>query len=117
MGRLTTHVLDTARGKPAVGVRIDLDRIAQGGERQHLASTITNADGRADAPLLDAAAFRPGQYELAFHIGDYFRAQASAGTAEAFLDVVPVRFTIAGDSHYHVPLLVTPWSYATYRGS
>ena len=116
MGRLTTHVLDTARGKPAAGVRIELDRIAKDGERQRLAVATTNADGRADAPLLDVAAFRSGEYELAFYIGDYFRALTTMQSTP-FLDVVPVRFTISDDAHYHVPLLVTPWSYATYRGS
>ena len=115
MGRLTTHVLDTSRGKPAAGVRIELDRIANTGERQRLVNTTTNADGRTDAPLLQGEAFAPGAYELVFAVGAYFRAHGGAG--QGFLDSVPVRFTVTDDGHYHVPLLVTPWSYATYRGS
>jgi 5-hydroxyisourate hydrolase len=102
---LTTHVLDTARGRPAAGVAIEL-RDAAG---KTLATALTNADGRTDAPLL--AATPAGEYELVFGVGDYF------GEA-AFLDRVPVRFRIADpDAHYHVPLLVSPWAYSTYRGS
>lgn len=109
-GKLTTHVLDTANGRPAAGMRIELYRL--GIERTLLASTVTNGDGRTDTPLLEGAQFATGTYEILFHAGDYFAEPAR------FLDVVPVRFTIATpDSHYHVPLLCSPWSYSTYRGS
>jgi 5-hydroxyisourate hydrolase len=123
MGRLSTHVLDVSSGRPAGGVMVELRRLAPGGAVEPLVRTTTNEDGRTDAPLLAGGDFRPGSYELVFHIGDYFRAQETAGkTAEladpAFLDQVPIRFGIADpDGHYHVPLLVSPWSYSTYRGS
>jgi len=116
-GRLTTHVLDTTHGRPGAGVRIDLFRL-RGEARQLLTSTRTNADGRCDGPLLQGEHLQPGTYELAFHVGAYF---ASAGTAlpePPFLDVVPVRFGIASSGqHYHVPLLISPYGYSTYRGS
>lgn len=125
MGRLTTHVLDTARGVPGAGMTIEL--YALDGERRLLTTVETNADGRCDRPLLEGSAFTPGRYELVFHTGAYF---AAAGMADsptsdgptsdgvAFLDEVPVRFGIAdGDRHYHVPLLVSPYGYTTYRGS
>lgn len=115
-GRLTTHVLDTAHGRPAHGVAIELFRLLDGGPELVIA-TRTNADGRCDGPLLDGEELRPGRYELAFHVGDYF---ASAGVAlpePRFLDVVPVRFGIAAGQHYHVPLLIAPYGYSTYRGS
>ena len=106
-GRLTTHVLDTAHGRPAAGIPVELARL-DGEARELLASVTTNADGRTDAPLLEK--LEPGTYELVFSVGAHF--------AEGFLDRVPVRFTIAdADAHYHVPLLVSPWSYSTYRGS
>lgn len=110
-GRLTTHVLDTANGVPAAGVRVELFRA---GETEPLASTETNADGRTDGPLLADEDFVVGLYELVFHIGAYF-----GGMDEpAFLDAVPVRFGVSDASgHYHVPLLVSPWAYSTYRGS
>jgi 5-hydroxyisourate hydrolase len=114
MGRLTTHVLDTASGKPAAGVRVELRR---DGEAATLAEGATNADGRMDQPLLEGASFKPGRYELTFHVGDYFRAQGMALADPAFLDVIPLRFSIAEDAHYHVPLLVSPYGYSTYRGS
>jgi 5-hydroxyisourate hydrolase len=114
MGRLTTHVLDTSSGKPAVGVRVVLRRT---GETAALAEGRTNADGRMDKPLLEGAAFRPGQYELMFHIGDYFRTGGAALADPPFLDVIPLRFAVAEDAHYHVPLLVSPYGYSTYRGS
>lgn len=114
MGRLTTHVLDLAAGKPAVGMRVVFSALE--GESEPF-EAFTNADGRLDKPLLDGAAFRPGRYELAFHVGDYFRAQGRALSDPAFLEVVPIRFGIAGDAHYHVPLLVSPYGYSTYRGS
>ena len=116
MGRLSTHVLDTMNGKPAAGVRLEL--FAVGGERRLAAAVTTNADGRTDQPLLAGDSFRIGVYELVFHIGDYFRAGGGALPSPAFLDVVPIRFGIAEpDGHYHVPLLVSPWAYSTYRGS
>ena len=113
-GYLTTHVLDTARGRPAEGVRIALYRLSSAG-RERLAEAVTNADGRTDAPLLSGAPLRRGRYELRFHVGDYFR---RTGHDAGWLDVVPIGFGIAEpEGHYHVPLLVTPWSYTTYRGS
>ena len=118
MGRLSTHVLDTVRGGPAAGVVIELHRLADGGAWHFIARTTTNADGRTDAPLLTGAALEPGTYMLSFHVGDYFKAAGPRTAAPPFLDIVPVRFTVAeADAHYHVPLLTTPWSYATYRGS
>jgi 5-hydroxyisourate hydrolase len=116
-GRLTTHVLDTMSGEPAAGIVIELCRL-EGGRAERLARVAANADGRAPAPLLEGAAFRPGVYELRFHAGDYFRTKGVALAEPAFLDVVPVRFGIAeAGRHYHVPLLVSPFGYSTYRGS
>lgn len=116
MGRLTTHVLDTARGRPAAAMRVELHGLDGG--RRLLADTRTNADGRCDRPLLEGAAFRPGRYELLFHVGAYFRDAGFELPTPAFLDEVPLRFALAeADGHYHVPLLVSPWSYTTYRGS
>ena len=112
MGRLTTHVLDTATGKPASGVRVVLRR-----DGEVVAEGSTNADGRLDHPLLDGAALRTGSYEMTFHVGDYFRACGVALADPPFLDAVPLRFAVADDSHYHVPLLVSPYGYSTYRGS
>lgn len=113
-GRLTTHVLDTMRGRPGAGIRIELYAL-EGVMARRVADTVTNADGRTDAPLLAGDALEAGRYELLFHIGDYFR---RAGGESPFLDVVPVRFAIADAAgHYHVPLLASPWSYTTYRGS
>jgi 5-hydroxyisourate hydrolase len=110
MGRLTTHVLDTANGRPGAAIRIELFAL-EGGQRKLLKTVQTNADGRTDAPLLEGQALGAGTYELVFHVGAYFK---GAG----FLDAVPVRFRVAEASqHYHVPLLCSPWSYATYRGS
>jgi 5-hydroxyisourate hydrolase len=106
-GRLTTHVLDTARGLPAAGIPVELARL-DGDRRVVVATTTTNADGRTDAPLLEPLA--AGEYELSFDVGGHFE--------EGFLGRVPVRFTIDDPAgHYHVPLLVSPWSYSTYRGS
>jgi 5-hydroxyisourate hydrolase len=117
MGRLSTHVLDTSHGRPAQGVAIALFRI-DGGGRQAVVEAVTNADGRTDAPLLAAESFRTGTYELVFHVGDYFRSLGTDAADPPFLDLVPVRFSIAEpNGHYHVPLLVSPWSYSTYRGS
>ncbi|HVY18576.1 MAG TPA: hydroxyisourate hydrolase [Bauldia sp.] len=116
MGRLTTHVLDTASGKPAAGVTIELFRIGQSAERVTVATT--NADGRVDRPLLEGEAFAAGVYELRFHAGDYLRKSGSKVPDPAFLDVVPIRFGIAAPAdHYHVPLLLSPYGYSTYRGS
>ncbi len=116
-GKLTTHVLDTAGGKPASGVRIELFRLAPGG-RERLCEVATNEDGRCDGPLVSGAAFGPGRYELVFHIGAYFRDRGTTLADPAFLDQVPVRFGIAAaGEHYHVPLLISPYAYSTYRGS
>ncbi len=116
MGRLTTHVLDTAQGCPAAEVEVALYRLD--GQRELLKEAVTNDDGRLDSPILDTADFKAGRYELVFQAGDYFR-QSSLETADpAFVDEVVLRFGIADeDAHYHVPLLVSPWSYSTYRGS
>lgn len=116
MGRLTTHVLDTARGKPAAGVRITLFRLDAG--RATVAETTTNADGRSDAPLLAGTDLVAGRYELVFHCGDYLRATGQAGDGLLFLDEIPIRFGVPDASqHYHVPLLLSPFAYSTYRGS
>lgn len=116
MGRLTTHVLDTALGRPAAGVDVTLYRLDN--DRQLLNQDTTNADGRLDAPILDAEAFQAGVYELVFAAGAYFRASNLELPDPAFVDEVVIRFGIADvESHYHVPLLVSPWSYSTYRGS
>ena len=115
MGKLTTHVLDTARGRPGAGIAIDLYRLDA--ERHLVKSTVTNVDGRTDEPLLDGANWRPGRYELLFQVGDYFDDLGTDLPQPAFLDDVVIRFALAADEHYHVPLLVSPWSYSTYRGS
>ena len=108
-GRLTTHVLDTARGRPAAGIPIELARV-DGDRREVLRTLTTNADGRTDEPLLDGGELAEATYELTFDVGGHFE--------DGFLGRVPVRFTIAdAGAHYHVPLLVSPWSYSTYRGS
>ncbi len=116
MGRLTTHVLDTARGRPAAGLALTLAALAPA--RRVLVEATTNADGRLDAPLLAGDAFRPGRYELVFQAAAYHRAVGLPLADPPFLDEVVVRFAIAeADAHYHVPLLLSPWSYTTYRGS
>jgi len=116
-GELTTHVLDTAGGRPAAGVRIELFRLSAS-DRERLAEVTTNQDGRCPAPLLAGEDMRPGVYELVFHVADYFRAAHALLTEPAFLDQVPVRFGIAeASAHYHVPLLISPYGYSTYRGS
>lgn len=115
MGRLTTHVLDTAKGKPAAGLTVELYRLGEGEERVGAAKT--NDDGRVDSPLLEGTEFVPGIYELRFHAGDYLRGGVGP-PYPAFLDVIPIRFGIASaDEHYHVPLLLSPYGYSTYRGS
>jgi 5-hydroxyisourate hydrolase len=117
MGRLTTHVLDTARGCPAAGVEVRLSRRERSGYAL-LRTAVTNADGRCDAPLLEGAAYRPGRYRLVFAVAAYFRGQGARLDEPAFLDEVPLDFGIAaGSEHYHVPLLASPWAYSTYRGS
>lgn len=115
-GYLTTHVLDTARGCPAEGIRITLSRV-DGGAAEPITEAVTNDDGRTDSPILAAEGFRTGSYELTFHCGDYLRATGQAGAGGLFLDEVPIRFTMSDDSHYHVPLLLSPFGYSTYRGS
>lgn len=116
MGRLSTHVLDTSIGRPAAGVSVRLMRVQDGGEVE-VARAVTNADGRTDQPLLSGDAYRPGTYVLHFDVRAYFSARSPVAESP-FLDVVPIRFSMAeADGHYHVPLVVTPWSYSTYRGS
>jgi 5-hydroxyisourate hydrolase len=118
MGRLSTHVLDTANGIPASGVVIELYRLDNKEKRHLLKSVVTNTDGRTDQPLLEDSTCKTGSYELVFHIGDYFRAKSTVGTGPLFLDQVPIRFQITDDqARYHVPLVCSPWSYSTYRGS
>ena len=115
MAQLTTHVLDTANGKPGNGVRISV--FSLDGGRSLVATAVTNDDGRTDSPLIGSDAFRAGTYELEFGIGDYFRAAGNALADPPFLDEVVIRVSLAENAHYHVPLLVSPWSYSTYRGS
>ena len=118
MGKLSTHVLDTASGQPAAGVSVDLRRIDGPAGTTLIKSLHTNQDGRTDELLLDAETIAVGQYELLFHVGDYFRQLGMAVSEPPFLDQVPVRFAIADRTqNYHVPLLISPWSYSTYRGS
>lgn len=116
MGRLTTHVLDTAAGKPAAGLTVELYRIADAPER--IAVADTNSDGRAERPLIEGEAMIPGVYELRFHAGDYLRRSGVLVPDPPFIDIVPIRFGIADpNAHYHVPLLLSPYGYQTYRGS
>ncbi len=117
-GRLSTHVLDNHLGRPAAGVDIEFFEVAKTGQCRLIARTVTNSDGRTDRPIIADQPVPIAQYELRFAVGDYF-ARVDAITAEPpFLDVVPIRFSVAEpEGHYHVPLLVTPWSYATYKGS
>jgi 5-hydroxyisourate hydrolase len=117
MARLSTHVLDTARGVPAAGVTIALSRLRQG-EREAIASAVTNADGRTDTPLMQGDRLEPGVYELVFQAGDYLRASGAMLTDPPFLDEVVVRIGLADPiGNYHVPLLLSPFGYSTYRGS
>ena len=115
-GYLTTHVLDTARGCPAQGLRIELYRITNDA-REHLRTLHTNDDGRTDEQILPEAEFRPGTYELVFHAGAYLDASGVPKEEPRFLDIVPLRFGMSEAAHYHVPLLLSPFGYATYRGS
>ncbi|EDX83707.1 hydroxyisourate hydrolase [Synechococcus sp. PCC 7335] len=116
-GKLTTHVLDTANGCPAAGMTIELWKLEEN-RYQKVSSHTTNADGRTDSPLLIAEAMITGNYELLFMAGDYFAQQTDVLPTPPFLDIIPIRFGIAeATSHYHVPLLASPWSYSTYRGS
>jgi 2-oxo-4-hydroxy-4-carboxy-5-ureidoimidazoline decarboxylase len=117
-GRLTTHVLDTHGGHPAQGVGVELHELSASGAGRLVTAAVSNADGRTDAPLIAGRPLPIGSYELRFAVGDYFARRAVALADPPFLDVVPLRFSIAEpEGHYHVPLIVTPWSYATYRGS
>ena len=117
-GRLSTHVLDTARGRPAAGVQIELWALDETGARRLLRGVETNADGRTDAPLLEGDDLVVGVYELVFDVGAYFAGAGAAPADPPFLGLVPVRFAVAdAGGHYHVPLLVSPWAYSTYRGS
>ena len=117
MGRLTTHILDTAHGCPGGGIKIELYRV-DGVNLTLIQRTLSNSDGRCDAPLLQGDDYVSGVYQLQFHAGAYFRARGVAPQEPAFLDVVVLRFGIdSAQSHYHVPLLISPYSYSTYRGS
>ena len=115
MGHLTTHILDTANGRPASNVAIRL--YASGEQRALLTTAVTNADGRTDSALLDGDAMQTGSYEIEFDIGTYFSTQGNPISDPPFLDTVVIRFSVRAEERYHVPLLVSPWSYSTYRGS
>jgi 5-hydroxyisourate hydrolase len=118
MARLSTHVLDTAQGIPAAGVRLTLHRLVGDGNEEFVAERTTNQDGRTDTPLLSGEAIPVGRYRITFHVGDYFRTGGVPLPDPPFVDVVQLHFGVADAAgHYHVPLLVSPWSYATYRGS
>ena len=115
-GFLTTHVLDTARGCPAPGIKIEHFLHKNGGVNK-INEAVTNADGRTDSPILPQGSFETGKYELIFYAGEYLRATDQAGVEPIFLDEIPIRFAMAIDNHYHVPLLLTAHGYSTYRGS
>ncbi|MFD1197686.1 hydroxyisourate hydrolase [Brucella gallinifaecis] len=118
MGKLSTHVLDTASGKPAAAMRLELYRLGALGNLELIKRMVTNLDGRTDAPLLSGSEMQQGIYELQFHVAEYFEGNGADVTRPPFLDLIPIRFAIADeDGNYHVPLLVSPWSYSTYRGS
>jgi 5-hydroxyisourate hydrolase len=115
---LTTHVLDVVHGGPAEAMKVGLYEFEAAGARTLVAEVLTNADGRTDAPLISASQARVGRFELLFHAGDYFRRRGVETADPPFLDLIPLRFAIADPrAHYHVPLLLSPWSYSTYRGS
>jgi 5-hydroxyisourate hydrolase len=117
MGKLSTHVLDTAQGKPGAGVKLELYAL-EGGQRSLLKQDATNNDGRCNTPLLEGEQLKAGQYELVFAAGDYFAAQGVQLPSPRFIDRVTIAFGVADPGqNYHVPLVVTPWSYSTYRGS
>lgn len=117
MGRLSTHVLDTAHGSPAAAMRIELYRMTKGAP-ELIKRVVTNLDGRTDSPLLTGDELQVGIYELQFHVAEYFAGRGADQANPPFLDLIPIRFAVADvDGHYHVPLLVSPWSYSTYRGS
>lgn len=117
MGRLTTHVLDTSRGRPAAGVSITLFRV-NGMNHTKIAEAVTNADGRTDAPMLEGKGFAEGRYELIFSVGDYLRNTGQTAGEVLFLEEIPIRFGVPDASqHYHVPLLISAFGYSTYRGS
>jgi 2-oxo-4-hydroxy-4-carboxy-5-ureidoimidazoline decarboxylase len=117
-GRLSTHVLDTHSGRPAAGVAVELVELSELGASRVVTHTVTNADGRTDRPLIGGRPVPIGHYELTFSVGDYFAARQVATSDPPFLDRIPLRFSVSEpEGHLHVPLLVTPWSYATYRGS
>ena len=115
MGKLTTHVLDTASGRPGSGISVKLFSMENG--RHVVAAAVTNGDGRTDEPLLDSDTYRAGTYELEFSVGPYFRDANATRDDPPFLNNVVIQVTLSGDDDYHVPLLVSPWSYSTYRGS
>lgn len=116
-GRVTTHVLDTARGKPASGMTIELFRI-EAGARVAVKTVTTNSDGRVDGPVLGPTEIKAGIYELVFHAGAYLKAAGDVLTEPPFLDEIPIRFGLSdADAHYHVPLLISAYGYSTYRGS
>ena len=115
MGRLTTHILDTASGQPAAGVAVRLFSLQ--GQRSLLTTLHSNEDGRTDEPLLEGENMQAGTYELEFDIGDYFAANGTMVSDPPFLNTVVIRFSVNPDENYHVPLLASPWSYSTYRGS
>ncbi len=118
MAKLSTHVLDTAHGKPAAAMRLELYRVKGSGELELVKRTATNLDGRTDELLLNEAEIRIGTYEIQFHVAEYFESQGADQAKPPFLDLIPIRFSIADESaSYHVPLLVSPWAYSTYRGS
>lgn len=118
MGRLTTHVLDTANGCPGNAIYIKLFSVAEDGSQKLLKTAITNDDGRVDSPMLEGGDLEVGTYILEFDAGDYYRGRGTELADPAFLDIVPIRFGVAdADAHYHVPLLLSPYGYSTYRGS
>lgn len=115
MGKLTTHILDTSHGGPADGVAVRLYAATRG--REQRVAVVTNSDGRTEMPLLEGTTMQTGTYELEFDVGDYFRSKGVVTDEPAFLDTIVIRFSVKGDENYHVPLLTSPWSYSTYRGS